>query len=789
MYRRLKNILGVSLMILAVLIAQIPMPEAQAVETNTITFSMNGGTFSGAYNGYDFNGKTPVLVLDNNKKIDIYPDDQYASYSGYETEKGKWYTDKECIEEFDKESRITKSITVYKKWYDRENGFYLNPDKTVLYQYDGDEKLVRIPDTVTTIAANAFEHLENTRGIVLPKSIETVYDNAFSGVNQENNIIYIYDNDSSQSKKMAQLLADQYEQFVYSSYLDVDKVEEIVGIDYEVEENEAGNKAAEETEDKEEADNKAAEETENKEEPVSKVQEETENKTEEDRNTEEETQEKAEQESKTVPETPREYKVTFDTGLPDVAGETRTVAAHSTVSELVSVAGKEAEILEKGKYSITTDDGKKETTYLFEGWYKDADCKTAWDFANDTIENDTTIYAKWDKKTKNYYDVTFDMNGGKYSGTYEGEAYEKVTRVKTKVLSGAGIQEAGYPDYNADASFRYTGYSTDNNWYTDKNCLSKYNKTDSNGNAKAVKKNMTLYKKWYATTSGFTMNAKKTVLYKYNGGSGDVKIPTTVTTIGNDAFWSVRSVTSVALPDSLTDVEEDAFSGFSAVSKEVTITAKSERAIEIARELAAKYKYLVYEGDKTDAKKDGTETTKKSDSVSVLKSNESGSIEIGAKITGSAGTGSTGANNNTGADATSSTGIALGASTGAPAAASSEKSVTVGGAPAAPATTPAANTTAPTSSVPTVSDAIAAQKPVSSGSSNMPQAAGTRAATTTVSNATAASAPTGTQHVKDSTPRTGDPVQYRVLIVCILFSAGALLVLTGNGKRKKFSPS
>lgn len=763
-------------MILAVLIAQIPMPEAQAIETNTVTFSMNGGTFIGAYNGYQFNDRAPVLILDNNKTITTYPDEQYASYSGYETEKGKWYTDKECVEEFDKESKITKSITIYKKWYSKENGFYLNPDKTVLYQYDGDEKLVQIPDTVTTIAANAFENLGTARGIVLSKNIETVYDNAFSGANSENNIIYIYDNDSSQSKKMAQLLADSYEQFVYSSYLDVNKVEEIVGIDYEVVVDEIDNKAEEAIEDNGELDNKTDEDADNE--------------SQEDGKTAETAQEKAEQENEPVSELPREYKVTFDTGISDIMGETRTVTAHSTVSELVSVAGKEAQVLEKGVFSLTIDDGKKETTYLFEGWYKDANCKTAWDFAKDTIEGDTTIYAKWSKETKNYYYVTFDMNGGKYSGTYEGEAYEKVTSVKTKVVGGVGIQEAGYPEYNSSASFQYTGYSTDKNWYTDKNCLSKYSKTDSNGNIKAVKKNMTLYKKWYATTSGFTMNAKKTVLYKYNGGSGDVKIPTTITTIGNGAFSSVGSVTSIALPDSLTDVEEDAFSGFSAVSKEVTITAKSERAIEIARELAAKYKYLVYEGDKTDAKKESTETTQKSDSVSVLNSNESGSIEIGARIGGSAGTDSSVANSNTGtsANATSSTGIALGTSVGASTAAIGENSVTVGGTPVTAPTTEATalTTTAPTSVVPTASDRIAAQKAVSSGSSDTP-AVGAR--TTTVSNATAASAPTSAQHVKDSTPKTGDPIQYRMLFVCILFSAGALLVLTGNGKRKKFSPS
>lgn len=773
MYRRLKNILGVSLMILAVVISQIPMPSAQAVETNTVTFSMNGGTFSGEYNGYNFNNRTPVLILDNNKTISAYPDEKYASYSGYETEKGKWYTDKECIEEFDQKTKITQSTTLYKRWYSRENGFWLNPDKTVLYQYDGNEKLVQIPDTVTTIADNAFTSLGNARGIVLSKNIETVYDNAFSGVNKENSIIYIYDNDSAQSRKMAQALADSYEPFVYSSYLDINKVEEIVGIDYgvEIEEEEIENK---EIENKEETDNRAEEETDSK--------------TEEDGQAEEKTENKAPQESETVSETSREYKVTFDTGIADIVGETRTVTVHSTLSELVSVAGKEAAILEKGTFSLKVENEKQEITYVFDGWYKDSACKTAWDFAKDTIEGDTTIYAKWDKDTKSYYYVTFDMNGGKYSGTYEGEEYEKIESVKTKIISGTGIQEAGYPEYPSDASFQYTGYSTDKNWYTDKNCLSKYSKTDSNGNAKEVKKDFTLYKKWTTTSSGFTMNAKKTVLYKYSG-YGDVKIPTTITTIGNDAFSSVNSVTSVALPDSLTDVEEDAFSGFLAVSKEVTITAKSERAIEIARELASKYKYLVYEGDIKDEKKDSEKTSEKSASVSVLNSNESGSIEIGAKIAGSAETGSnTSTTTGAGANATSSTGIALGTSAGASTTVIGENSVTVGTStatsvvtPAAEAATPAATTT---TTVSMATDTNTAQQPVSSSSN-----AAAKAKTTTVSNATAASAPTGAQHIKDSTPKTGDPIQYRMLFVCILFSAGALLVLTGNGKRKKVSPS
>lgn len=88
MYRRLKNILGASLMALAVVISQIPMPEAQAVvmkemteaelevddaSAHVVTFSMNGGTFRGDYNDYRFQDKTPVLVIDDGKKSAVFP--------------------------------------------------------------------------------------------------------------------------------------------------------------------------------------------------------------------------------------------------------------------------------------------------------------------------------------------------------------------------------------------------------------------------------------------------------------------------------------------------------------------------------------------------------------------------------------------------------------------------------------------------------------------------------------------------------------------------------------------
>lgn len=36
--------------------------------------------------------------------------------------------------------------------------------------------------------------------------------------------------------------------------------------------------------------------------------------------------------------------------------------------------------------------------YKFDGWYKDVDLKTPWDFTNDTVNSDITLYAKWTKE-------------------------------------------------------------------------------------------------------------------------------------------------------------------------------------------------------------------------------------------------------------------------------------------------------------------------------------------------------------------------------------------------------
>ncbi len=831
-------------MILAVVISQLPMPDAQAEGTNTVTFSMNGGSFDGEYNGYSFTDQTPVLVIDDDRKIDTYPDDKYASYAGFETESGKWYTDRECIEEFDTDSVITKSVTLYKKWYYAENGFCLNPDKTVLYKYDGEQTLVQIPDTVEVIAPYAFDSLENVRGIELPDSISRICGNAFSGAAGGTGIIYIYDNGTEQSSELAKQLADSYEQLVYSSYLDAAKVEQIAGIDYNISSSAAAAAVNAEAED-EDAQEEAA-----------------------------------------------EYTVEFVTGISQVEGETRTVPAHSTVSESVSVNGKQPAILTAGRYSLSIEDEKQVVSYVFQGWYKEASYLNEWDFANDTIESDTTIYAKWDSTVTKYYyvdfvadgaenvpeqlkiyegellnepsetpsisgktflgwytdeedseteytawgeaisadltlyaqwetdayTVTFSMNGGKYSGTYEGTEYSSVKSVKTKVAKGEAIDDEAYPEYEDDAVFKYSGYSTDSNWYTDKNCLSKHS------SSKAVKKNLTLYKKWYATTSGFRMNPQKTVLYKYTGSDSSVEIPDTVTVIGDDAFTSVSAVTDIALSDALEEVEDDAFSGFESITSTVTLTAESDSAIAIAKELAEKYSCFVYEETSdtdTDTGTDSDDSTDSSEgsSVSIISSNNSGSITLGATASGSAGTVSSAQSSDSpaGTTASSSTCFALGvtaSTTSAAAAAASTASATAvdatSSAAAAASTTSAdaaatstaaaaAATSTAAAAAATPTDAAAAAQTYTANadvslssdvvSDNKPETAESSTVTASTADAAAASTSAGTLHVKDSTPKTGDTVQYRTLLVCVLFSLGTLLVLTGNGKKKKAFPS
>lgn len=424
----------------------------------------------------------------------------------------------------------------------------------------------------------------------------------------------------------------------------------------------------------------------------------------------------------------------------------------------------------------------------FKGWYSSKDdTKSAFKAWGKPVTEDLTLYAHFEEKSNT---VVFHMNGGGYTGTYDGKTYTDAASLTKKIPVGKGISSSEYPKSSSSANFKYSNYSTDSNWYTDKECTNVY--SDS-----TVKEDLTLYKRWYYTSSGFTTNAASNVLYKYSGSVAEVTIPNTVTIIAKDAFASMGSISAITLPDKISEVRENAFSGVKNISKDITITGKTEQAKNKAKELANQYTHLVYKD---------SGTSKDSES-SVVTTAESGSIKLGATVSGNAGTANkTGAASGTNTPAKGT--IALGASgtgtapaTGGQSSAGTHPTVS----PSAAVVQPTAGT--PSASQPAAPSASASQPVTTSQSASAPQAAavtqnkttpvqqsssGSSTVTKTTTkkpNITSASAPKGTQHIKDSTPKTGDPLQYRMLIVCAMFSVGVLLILTGNGKKKKFSAS
>lgn len=61
-----------------------------------------------------------------------------------------------------------------------------------------------------------------------------------------------------------------------------------------------------------------------------------------------------------------------------------------------------------GEKIVKPESPTKENEY-FVDWYKEAECTNVWDFENETVSQDITLYAKW---TSIAYTVTFETNGG-----------------------------------------------------------------------------------------------------------------------------------------------------------------------------------------------------------------------------------------------------------------------------------------------------------------------------------------------------------------------------------------
>ncbi len=166
---------------------------------------------------------------------------------------------------------------------------------------------------------------------------------------------------------------------------------------------------------------------------------------------------------------------------------------------------------------ITAPTSPTRVGYTFGGWYKENTLKTPWDFANDTVTSDITLYAKWTQNAPlETYTVTFEENGG-----------TPVTNI-TGVTSGDKITAPTHP---TRAGYSFGG------WYKENTLATLWDfATDT------VTSNITLYAKW-------TENPPPTYSYDSDddgsSGGGRGSSSTSTTPTGPVTVTSAVATTSV----------------------------------------------------------------------------------------------------------------------------------------------------------------------------------------------------------------------------------------------------
>lgn len=88
---------------------------------------------------------------------------------------------------------------------------------------------------------------------------------------------------------------------------------------------------------------------------------------------------------------------------PDTHTVTFNMNGHGTAIDPVTVSSGE---------KVTKPTDPTATGYTFDGWFKEQACTNEWDFDNDTVNGNTTLYAKWTAET---YSVMLNANGGAIS--------------------------------------------------------------------------------------------------------------------------------------------------------------------------------------------------------------------------------------------------------------------------------------------------------------------------------------------------------------------------------------
>ena len=125
--------------------------------------------------------------------------------------------------------------------------------------------------------------------------------------------------------------------------------------------------------------------------------------------------------------------------------------------------------------------------YNFKGWFKDKDLNYAWDFANDRVTGDITLYARWGAIAVGYT-VNFNTNGG-----------STIAPLKN-IPKDSTITQPAVPTKD---KYTFEG------WYSNRDLTVRWD-----FGANKVTGDMTLYAKWTAITP-----TKYTVTFDSRGGT------------------------------------------------------------------------------------------------------------------------------------------------------------------------------------------------------------------------------------------------------------------------------
>lgn len=157
------------------------------------------------------------------------------------------------------------------------------------------------------------------------------------------------------------------------------------------------------------------------------------------------------------------------------------------------------------------DDG-----FVLDGWYKDQLCTEPWDYENDTVTSDITLYAKWTA----VYTVTFDL-----CGLIEAKIINEKLLIQENVREGSKLVESEMPLPTLEGFF-FEG------WYKDEEFTQIWDFKED-----YVADDMTLYAKWVEVPEGtyvvtFDLSGHGLNFYRYIETGGKIEQPETPTSFG-----------------------------------------------------------------------------------------------------------------------------------------------------------------------------------------------------------------------------------------------------------------